>query len=190
MTAPFTMIDLTNGIFINHLTIPLKVTDKKEVNLTATNIPGRNSPHIQTTGGSVREVSFSLTIYRNNDGPGAELALSQFRLLVNQTQNLFKKERYQNNAYPTVLFGWGVQAVLMEYYLKSLSIESDGNFVNSMGLPRLAVVDVTLWQKDNSILNQVEELARFAAAQAGQAESAILSTVQRFGGSAFSRIGG
>lgn len=170
---PWFIFDIGNKQLITSVTIPDNITDRKDIVLAETPIPGLNYQPINYGGGGNRKISFTLPIVKRNNTIGNVLLLKQFDNLRNQAVGLTGVFSGQFKPNPKVLYYWGTGSVPLIYYVKKCDFVHQGQgFVNELGNPKYSMVEMELWLDETNILYKAEEVFRKITSLIGLIENA------------------
>lgn len=162
--------DDTNNIFITSRTIPLKVTDTKEVLFADISVPGLNYTPLQPNRNGASKISFQLPIVNRLTAAGNSLQLSQFENLRNQdTPSILRllQPTSQFRANPSVIYNWGTHRTPLRYWVTRCNFENDTRLTSRIGLAAFTMVDMELTLDENSDLYKAYVIARKVGSIAG-----------------------
>lgn len=171
-SLPWFMFDISNKQLITTKSVPLDITDTKDVFLTETPIPGLNYAPVQHGGNGNRKISFILPLVKRNNTVGNSLLLQQFSALRNQAVGLTSIFTTQFNPNPKVLYYWGTGSVPLIYFVKRCDFTNKKNWVNQIGQPQYSEVNIELWLDESNILYKAEEVFRKVSIVSQQAITA------------------
>lgn len=157
---PWFMYDISNKQLITTRSVPLDITDNKEIFLTETPISGLNYAPVQHGGNGNRKISFILPLVKRNNTIGNSLLLQQFSALRNQAVGIANIFTTQFNPNPKVLYYWGTGSVPLVYYVKKCDFTNKKNWVNQLGQPQYSEVSMELWLDESNIIYKAEETFR------------------------------
>ena len=169
---PWFMFDIGNKQLITSVTIPGDISDKKDIVLAETPIPGLNFQPISYGGGGNRKISFTIPILNRNNSVGNVLLLKQFDNLRNQSAGLTSLFSNQFNPNPKVLYYWGTGSIPLVYYVKSCEFVHSAGWVNEMGSPKFTNISIELWLDETNPLYLAEEVFRKLSSLTGMVVNA------------------
>lgn len=171
--VPWFMLNLSNGQLITSRSIPLKISDTKEIIVTETPVPGLNYQPMVSGGFGNRHINFRLILVRRDAIIGVVPLIKQFEMLRNQVMGLLPLPQKQFNPGPKVLYQWGTGSVPLVYEVKRVDFEHDGVFVNGAGMPQYSEVQVELILDESDPIYQTEELFRVAMSVIGTVQNQV-----------------
>lgn len=157
---PWFLFDIGNKQLITSPTIPGDLTDRKDIILSETPIPGLNYQPVVYGGGGNRKVSFTLPIIKRNNSVGNLFLLKQFDNLRNQSTGLLEISSKQFTSNPKVLYYWGVGSVPLVYWVKRCDFIHGGGWTNELGNPKYSNIELELWLDETNLLYKAEEVYR------------------------------
>lgn len=162
--------DDTNNLFITSRTIPLKLSDTKEVLFADITVPGLNYTPLQPNRNGSAKLSFQLPIINRLTAAGNSLQLSQFENLRNQDSPsllglLQPSSQFRTN--PSVIYNWGTHRTPLRYWVTKCSFDNDTRLTSKIGLAQYTMVDMELTLDENSALYRAWIIARKVASIAG-----------------------
>jgi len=172
---PFFILDISNGQLITTPNIPSDISDRKDVILTETPIPGLNFSPVMQGGGGNRKLAFTLPCIKTNNTVGNLLLLKQFDMLRNQSVGIFSLgiNVGQFNPFPKVLFYYGIGSIPLIYFVKKCDATHKAGWVNAMGYPQYSEIEMELWLDENAPLYKGEEVFRKLSAFTGMVFGAV-----------------
>lgn len=172
---PFFILDISNGQLITTPNIPSDISDRKDVILTETPIPGLNFSPVMQGGGGNRKLAFTLPCIKTNNTVGNLLLLKQFDMLRNQSVGIFSLgiNVGQFNPFPKVLFYYGIGSIPLIYFVKKCDRTNKAGWVNAMGYPQYSEIEMELWLDENAPLYKGEEVFRKLSAFTGMVFGAV-----------------
>lgn len=170
---PWYIFDDTNMILITSPTIPVSISDAKDIIWAEPNIPGLNFTPLYPNRNGNTKISFSLPIIMRKGKTGNSNLLQSFELLRNNDtpslSSLFSRGS-QFSANPSVIYSWGTHRLPQRYKMTSLKFEHNGILTNKFGVSQYSVVNMELALDEQSALYRADRVARKV--------QAIMGTVQ------------
>ena len=168
---PWFIFDIGNKQLITSAVIPGDISDRKDIILSETPVPGLNFQPVMYGGGANRKISLTLPLIKRNNSVGNVLLLKQFENLRNQSFGFFGLNSKQFISNPKVLYYWGVGSVPLVYWVKKCDFVHLGGWINEIGNPKYTNVELELWLDETNLLYKAEEVYRKFASLAGMAIS-------------------
>jgi len=166
---PWFLFDIGNKQLITSVTIPGNISDRKDIILSETPVPGLNYQPIMYGGGANRKISFTLPLVKRNNSVGNVLLLKQFENLRNQSFGFFGLNSSQFTSNPKVLYYWGAGSIPLIYWVKKCDFVHEGGWINQIGNPKYTNIELELWLDETNVLYRAEEIYRKFASLAGMA---------------------
>ena len=157
---PWFMFDLYNKQLITSKTIPGDISDKKNIILTETPIPGLNYSPVQPSGNGNRKISFSLPLLKKNNTVGNSLLLQQFHALRNQATGLLGVFNNQFEPNPKVIYYWGTGSLPLVYDVSKCDFTHKKGWINQIGQPQYSEAQIELILDENDPVYRAEEIYR------------------------------
>lgn len=175
---PWFIFDLQNYQLITSTLPPGDISDRKQIILTETPVPGLNYQPVQPSSNGNRKVSFTLPLIRRNNTVGNIGLLKQFDRLRNQATGFLNFTAQQFTPNPKVLYNWGTGSVPLEWWVTRCDATNKAGWVNPLGNPMYSELDIELTLDEESILYKAEEMYRLVSAIAGELAGAVETGLQ------------
>lgn len=170
-STPWFMFDLANKQLITSVIIPESdIADTKEVVLTEQPIPGQDFSPVNSGGMGNRKLSFTLPVVKRNNTAGNILILRQFENLRERAFGFNFRPQDQFTPNPKVLYGYGVNAVPLIYFVKKCDFRHRQGMTNNLGNPTFTYVDFELWLDEANRYNRQQALVRKVGSLVGMVE--------------------
>jgi hypothetical protein len=171
---PWYLLDDTNGILITSATIPVSITDAKEIVWAVTEIPGLNYTPLYPNRNGNTTLAFSIPIINRKGSVGNSNLLQSFEILRNNDTpsltNLFARGS-QFTPNPSVIYQWGTHRSPQRFKLTKLDFDHNGILTNKYGLSQYTVVNIELMLDEQSSLYRADRILRKVQGILGVADS-------------------
>jgi hypothetical protein len=168
------MLDIDNyQLITSKHVLPSDLTDKKDIVLAETPIPGLNFRPVSYGGGGNRHLSFTLPLIRRDQYIGNMQLLNQFEQLRNQSMGFTKIFSGQFTPNPRVLYQWGTHSTPQIYHVAKCNFSNRSDFVNQTGFPQYTMIDIELILDETNPLYMMEEVYRRVQSITGIATSVV-----------------
>lgn len=171
---PWYIFDDDNGILITSPTIPVSITDAKEIVWAEPAIPGLNYTPLYPNRNGNRTVAFQIPIINRKGKFGNSNLLQAFDILRNNDNPslsaLFDRgSTYKSN--PSVIYQWGLHTTPLRWKIKRLDYTPNPFLTNPAGFSQYTIVDIELALDENSELYRMSRISRKVQAAVGVAQS-------------------
>lgn len=173
-SIPFWMLDKKNFSLIISKTVPVTMTDTKNIAYAEVSVPGGDSSDNNYASMGAEEVSFSIKVVNFNNSVGNSPMLSQFRNLrtAGGIFDIAFLNSRQFSANPTVLMWWGTgKFAPMEYKVTEVNFNHMNH--NRFGFPQHTDVSMKFRLDQSGVLYKLEDTFSKVASVVGSANGLV-----------------
>ncbi|TGL39627.1 hypothetical protein EHQ53_13985 [Leptospira langatensis] len=171
---PWYLLDDTNGILITSATIPVSISDSKEIVWAATDIPGLNYTPLYPNRNGNSTISFQIPIINRKGQLGNSNLMQSFETLRNNDTpsltNLFARGA-QFTPNPSVIYQWGTHRGPQRFKITKLDFEHNAILTNKTGKSQYTLIDIEMVLDEQSSLYRSDRILRKVQGIMGVADS-------------------
>ncbi len=173
-SIPFWMLDKKNFSLIISKTVPVTMTDTKNIAYAEVSVPGGDSSDNNYASMGAEEVSFSIKVVNFNNSVGNSPMLAQYRNLRSAgglfDLAFFNSRQFATN--PTVLMWWGLgKFAPLEYKVTEVNFSHMNH--NRFGFPQHTDVAMKFKLDQSGVLYKLEDTFNKVASVIGSANGLV-----------------
>lgn len=173
---PWYILDESSGQLITSPTIPVSISDTKEILFAESAVPGLNYTPLYPNRNGNTTLSFSLPIINRLSNFGNLALMQQFEKLRNQdtpplsagASALVRGDQFRSN--PTVIYSWGTHRPPLRFYVTKCDFEHTSSMTNRAGISQYTIVSMELKLDENNALYRMYVLGRLGGSLAGMGQ--------------------